>query len=213
MFGTFVIIEDHLLFAQALQSLIHTVSGMECKAIVTNGSEANQIVEEHLPGLIILDLNLPDINGIEVLKQLKKSSTKAPILVISMISDPLIISRAIESGASGFLPKNTNKDELKLAFETISQHKTYLPENIRKSIEELDIQISNSTHLHHFTDLSKREIEIIRLIAKGQTNNEISEILFISPLTVKTHRNNILRKLDIKNTAALINYAKNTGIL
>ncbi len=213
MFGTFVIIEDHLLFAQALQSLIHTVSGMECKAIVTNGSEAFSSIEEHQPGLIILDLNLPDINGIEVLKQLKKSSTKAPILVISMISDPLIISRAIESGASGFLPKNTNKEELKLAFETIGQHKVYLSESIRKSIEEVDIQLNNTGNQQHFTDLSKREIEIIKLIAKGQTNNEISEVLFISPLTVKTHRNNILRKLDIKNTAALINFAKNTGII
>jgi len=184
---------------------------MECKAIVTNGSQAYSSIEEHQPGLIILDLNLPDINGIEVLKQLKRSSSKAPVLVISMISDPLIISRAIESGAAGFLPKNTNKEELKLAFETISQHNVYLSESIRRSIDELDIQLNNSGTQQHFADLSKREIEIIKLIAKGQTNNEISEVLFISPLTVKTHRNNILRKLDIKNTAALINFAKNTG--
>lgn len=186
---------------------------MECKDIITNGAQAIEKIPSLQPGLILLDLNLPDINGIEVLKHLRKQGIEIPVLIISMLNDPLVVSKAIEAGASGFIPKNTSTEELKNAFEALNEDSLYIPQDLRISIDNLHRENPSESNTTSNNELSKREYEIIRLISMGHTNKEISEILFISPLTVKTHRSNILRKLDIKNTAALISYAKNMGMI
>lgn len=192
---------------------MQTVSGMKCLRILTTGTEAIEQISTAQPGLILLDLNLPDINGLEVLKQLRKQGVETPVLIISMLNDPLVVTKAVEAGASGFIPKNTSTEELKRAFDALSEDSLYIPQDLRESMESLstDRALEPPAILH--SELSKRELEIIRLISMGHTNKEISELIFISPLTVKTHRSNILRKLDIKNTAALISYAKNMGII
>lgn len=213
MFNTFVIVEDHLLFAQALSGLVQTVSGMKCLRILTTGTEAIEQISTAQPGLILLDLNLPDINGLEVLKQLRKQGVETPVLIISMLNDPLVVTKAVEAGASGFIPKNTSTEELKRAFDALSEDSLYIPQDLRESMESLSTERALEPPAILHSELSKRELEIIRLISMGHTNKEISELIFISPLTVKTHRSNILRKLDIKNTAALISYAKNMGII
>jgi DNA-binding NarL/FixJ family response regulator len=210
---TFLIIEDHLLFAQALSGLVSAIGDMECIEILTKGSQAVQSVQQKKPDIILLDLNLPDVNGIDVIIQLRNAGITSPVLVISMIIDAFIVSKAMEAGANGFVPKNTSMEELKTAITDLLDGKQYLPDFLLK---EISLQQSNSDRTFAGkkpTVLSKRELEILTLISKGMTNKEISEKLFLSPLTVKTHRNNILNKLELKNTAALVSYASSLGLI
>lgn len=186
---------------------------MKCSGIIVNGREAIEKISSLEPGLILLDLNLPDINGLDVLKSIRRQGVETLVLIISMLNDPLVVSKAIEAGASGFIPKNTSTEELKQAFDALSEDSLYLPNDLRQQMEQLNSSRHTEAAEQSHHALSKRELEIIRLISMGHTNKEISDILFISPLTVKTHRSNILRKLDIKNTAALISYAKNIGLV
>ena len=213
MLKTFLIIEDHLLFAQALSELISAIDNLTCCGILTKGENAVSEIVEKNPDIVLLDLNLPDINGIEIIKQIRKSGIQTPILVISMLIDPIIVGKALEAGANGFVPKNTSIEELSSALEHISNGQAFLPESLKAQIDLNNLTVSERYSITENTDISKRELEIIKLIASGLTNNEIAEQLFISPHTVKTHRTNILRKLELPNTAALVSYAKNLGLI
>lgn len=170
-------------------------------------------INEKKPDIVLLDLNLPDTNGIEVIKQIRKNEIKTQVLVISMLIDPLIVSKALEAGANGFIPKNTSIEELSSALQHLQNGQPFISDSMRKEIEQIQISTYSNNGFQDNNDLSKRELEIIKLIAEGLTNAEIAQQLFISPLTVKTHRTNILRKLELPNTASLVSYAKNLGLI
>lgn len=213
MFTSFLIIEDHLLFAQALSELLSSIDNLKCLGILTKGENAVSEINEKKPDIVLLDLNLPDTNGIEVIKQIRKNEIKTQVLVISMLIDPLIVSKALEAGANGFIPKNTSIDELSSALQHLQNGQSFISDSIRNEIEQMQISTHFNNGFQDNNDLSKRELEIIKLIAEGLTNAEIAQQLFISPLTVKTHRTNILRKLELPNTASLVSYAKNLGLI
>lgn len=202
-----------MLFAQALSELIASIDNIRCLGILTKGENATAEIVKFKPDLILLDLNLPDTNGIEVLRQIRKSGIQTPVLIISMLIDPLVVVKAMESGANGFVPKNTSVEELSAALECLKKGILFIPDSMKEDVlfglnAPTQYAVSND-----LPELSKRELEIIKLIAIGLTNTAIAQQLFISPLTVKTHRNNILRKLELPNTAALVSYAKNLGLI
>lgn len=202
-----------MLFAQALSELLSSIDNLKCLGILTKGENAVSEINEKKPDIVLLDLNLPDTNGIEVIKQIRKNEIKTQVLVISMLIDPLIVSKALEAGANGFIPKNTSIDELSSALQHLQNGQSFISDSIRNEIEQMQISTHFNNGFQDNNDLSKRELEIIKLIAEGLTNAEIAQQLFISPLTVKTHRTNILRKLELPNTASLVSYAKNLGLI
>lgn len=213
MSRTFLIVEDHLLFAEALSGLIEGMGDFRCVAIVTNGHKLMEQLEAHQPDIILLDLNLNDINGITLVTQIRKAGINTPVLVVSMLVDPMVVLKALESGANGFVPKNTSMDELKSALNALLAGERYISAELRGQLAELDNQDAGMDVMTALQNLSSREVEILGLIARGHNNKEISEALFISPLTVKTHRANIIRKLDLKNTAAIVHFASKAGII
>lgn len=205
----FLIIEDHLLFAEALSGLLVAIGGYESAGILTSGADAEEVITDIKPDVILLDLNIPGIHGINLIHQLRKSGSDIPILVISMLVDKMIVAKCLDAGANGFLPKNTSLEELKTALNCVFNESVYVPPGFE--LNGLSEGKADSTQ--GLSELSARELEILTYIAKGLNNQQISEQLFISPLTVKTHRNNLLRKLGLNNTAALVRFASQAGLI
>ena len=210
---SFLIVEDHLLFAEALAGLIEGMGEYRCSEILTKGNLLPDAVKKHNPDLIFLDLNLPDTNGITLISHLRQAEIQTPILVISMLVESLIVARAMDAGANGFVPKNTSMEELNAAILALISGKTFISAQLNMGQSSSETAEVNEDAKSALKELSARELEILTLIAKGLNNNEISEQLFISPLTVKTHRANIIRKLDLKNTAAIVHFASKLGII
>lgn len=201
------------MFAQALQNLLSSMGNYHCIEIITDGKYVLDKIKQNIPDIIFMDLNLPNVNGIDLIIQLKKNGIKCKILVISMLLEPLVILKAKDAGANGYLPKNTNLDELKLAIQSIEKNDFYLPFNLISEINNLDAKHNhnweNNDNYNKINLLTEKEKEILKLIAKGYNNSDIGKLLFNSPLTIKTHRKNILKKLGLKNSVALANYISN----
>lgn len=211
-----LIIEDHALFAEAFKYLLIETNYFDLIEIETDSNKALETVKSIKPDILFIDLNMPHKNGFDVIFELKKENIKLKIIVVSMVNDTSIIAKAFCQGVNAFIPKNTSFNELNNAIKVVLDHQRYLPLEFEKEVFTLEEKINAEKDFNFNSEnetLSEREVEIIKLIAQGYTNVEISEKLFLSPLTIKTHRNNILKKLNINNTAALVKYAINLGII
>jgi len=211
MSKSYAIIEDHTLFAQALELLVSTIQHFERGKVFSDPVAFLDSLQTESYDVVFVDLNMPKMNGIDLILTLRKSNVSARILVVSMINDPMVIAKALDAGADGYVPKNTRFDELKSALNCIDSGRIFVPEDMQFAVES-----ARSLHDQNWetrnTDakisiLSARELEIVKLVAAGLNNAAIGEKLFLSPLTVKTHRANILRKLGLKNAIALVQYA------
>jgi DNA-binding NarL/FixJ family response regulator len=156
----------------------------------------------------LLDINLPDISGIDLCKKIHKEFPEIKIIGISTFSERSYISRMIENGASGYLIKSASANEIAEAIDTVLLGKIYLSVSMEHIAKPLSIMRSDN-----LPALTKREKEVLQLISEGLTNNQIAEKLFISPLTVDSHRKNLLTKLDVNNTASLIKLAVQNGLI
>lgn len=202
------IIDDHPMVIEGLRSLIDSLQGMEVIGSAENGSDALSILRNKKPDIILLDINLPDMSGIDLCLQIKKSYAEIKILGMSTFSERSYISRMIENGASGYLIKNASAHEIANAIGTVMAGKLYM----NLDMEHL-LRPSSFSMDHSVPDLTRREKEVLGYIADGFTNNKIAEKLFISPSTVDTHRKNMLTKLNVNNTAALIRVAVEKGLI
>lgn len=211
-----LIVEDHALFAEAFKYLLIETKYFNLVEIETDSNKAIDTIKNLQPDMLFIDLNMPSKNGFEIINDLKKSNIKLKIVIVSMVNEPVLIAKAFSLGIDAFIPKNTSFNELNNAIQIILKNNRYLPQAFEKEVLILEEKIKSEKETNFSSDnetLTDREIEILKLIAQGYTNVEISEQLFLSPLTVKTHRNNILKKLNINNTAALVKYAVNLGII
>lgn len=202
------IVDDHPMVIEGLRSLINHLNGMEVSGSAENGSNAMFFLREKGADIVLLDINLPDISGVELCKKIKKEFPEIKILGISTFSERSYISRMIENGASGYLIKNASASEIAKAIGTVMDGKLYMNLDMEHLLKPSSIHGAGS-----MPELTKREKEILNLIAEGLTNNKIAEKLFISQSTVDTHRKNMLTKLDVNNTAALIRVAVEKGLI
>ncbi|TNE78641.1 MAG: response regulator transcription factor [Bacteroidetes bacterium] len=211
----FSIVEDHRLFAQALAGLIVQVGDYVLHDIYSDSETAKRELLAHPPDLVFLDLVMPDGNGLDLLVQLREAEFQVPVIVVSMLKDSLVISKAMDAGAMGFIPKNTDFEELEQAMAAVLSGKVYLSTSLQQEIQQLSEHHNADWESRNLDEkvnqLSKRELEIVKLVAHGYTNAEIGEQLFLSSLTVKTHRHNILKKLGLRNSAALVKLATELG--
>ena len=175
------------------------------------------MIKQTKPDVVLMDINMPVMDGIEATKQLKQSQQDVKVLMLTMHSEPRFIKECLEIGAKGYVLKNISKDELLKAIETVYQDKPYLhPEAQEKLISSM----SNSEDKEddrNYDELAalitQRELEILQLIALGLTSQDIAQKLFISKNTVETHRKNMLAKLNVNNTAALLKIAYKKGLV
>lgn len=202
------IVDDHPMVVEGLNSLLNQIKNLEVAGSVSNAFEAIPFIEKHPVDIILLDINLPDISGIDLCKKIHKEFPQIKIIGISTFSERSFISRMIENGASGYLIKSASKEEIAEAINTVLKDKMYLSVSM-EHIGKPSAVLSSD----HIPTLTKREKEVLRLISEGFTNNQIAEKLFISPLTVDSHRKNLLTKLNANNTASLVRVAIENGII
>jgi DNA-binding NarL/FixJ family response regulator len=202
-----LIVDDHPVVLAGLKALLTDHSFTETLHGAINGEQALQCIHQYDIDVVLLDINLPDTNGIEVAKKMIHLKPTLKIIGMSTLADYSHISRFIQSGASGYMIKNASADEIIECIETVLQGQKYFSREVQSIISS-----------HMFTSvqvpkLTRREKEIIERIANGESNAQIAETLFLSPLTVDTHRKNLLAKFEVSNTVLLLKKAKEYGLL
>lgn len=206
-----LIADDHTMFLQGIISLLEQEPNITIVDKAVNGNEALEIIKKGVVDFIILDVSMPEMDGIELSKILKKHHPNVKILIVSTHSNVMIVSRLIRIGVNGYLLKNAEKEELLKAINTIASGENYFAEELEErhltNSSRIEKQVSN------LTELSSREKEILVLIAHEYNTAEIAEKTFISLNTVNTHRRNLLSKLNAKNTAGLVKYAVENGLV
>lgn len=206
-----LIADDHTMFLQGIISLLEQEPNITIVDKAVNGNEALEIIKKGVVDFIILDVSMPQMDGIELSKILKKQHPNVKILIVSTHSNVMIVSRLIRIGVNGYLLKNAEKEELLKAINTIASGENYFAEELEEkhltNSSRIEKQVSN------LTELSSREKEILVLIAHEYNTAEIAEKTFISLNTVNTHRRNLLSKLNAKNTAGLVKYAVENGLV
>ncbi|MEX0813546.1 MAG: response regulator transcription factor [Chitinophagales bacterium] len=213
-----LLVDDHPMIRHGIKALLNDVENLNVNGEASNGQEAIAQFKSGNYDLIIMDIKMPVMDGIEATKELKKIDNAVNILALSMYDEHRFITRMLQAGAKGYILKNTGKEELVSAIAKIIAGENYFsPEvsNIMMSRfmnDKTESPRGSSTANLNVT-LTKRETEIIRMIANEMTNSEIAAELNISPRTVDTHRRNLLQKLDVKNTAGLVRYALQNDII
>lgn len=206
-----ILADDHQFLVEGLLSILKDEPSFEIVATAQNGFELIDAVLRHSPDLVILDMNMPGYDGLQCLDRIKADIPKTKVLVLTNYNQPELVSEVKKRKAEGYLIKNSSANELTEVILKILDGQTHFP-----APGQLKTISDDSFFLDDFLkkyQLTKREVEIIRLVCQELSNKEIADKLFLSELTIKTHRRNILRKLDIRNVAGLVNFAKENGLL
>lgn len=207
-----LLVDDHQLITDGLAKILEEQETIGEIYTANNGKEAVDKALVHNIDCVLIDINMPVLNGLEATKLIKQEKPFVKVIVVSMLCDASIVSKMLKAGADAFINKDTGKTELLKVISKVMQGEKYISPQI---------SISLFTHLSgrnvHTTEVEKhltaREVEIIRYIADGLTNHEIADRLFLSTVTVDTHRKNMLAKLQLKNTATLVKYAAEHKLL
>jgi len=203
-----LVVDDHSLVREGIITMLSIYDDFEIIGDAESGEEALEKIEEQKPDVILLDINMPGINGIETAKRVLENYDSIKIIILSMEVTQDHISEAIKAGVSGYLAKDTKKEVLAEAIRKVITGEQYFGDKISQVIfkgfykQSKGEQVANENK-----DLSKREVEVLRQIASGLSNREVADKLFISIRTVDAHRNHIMQKLNMKSTAQLVKYA------
>ena len=209
-----LIADDHTIVRKGLCSLLIGEKDITVIGEARNGKEVIRKVSELSPDVIVMDINMPLLNGIEATSNIKKIHPSIGIIILTMYSDEGYVHEAILAGASGFLLKNTIPQDLCAAIRAVSRGESFLSPSISKTVIESYTKLNPSQKGQlPKKDLTAREREIVQLIAEGYSNREISELLYISSKTVEVHKHNIQKKLNISGTALLTQYAIRKGLI
>ncbi len=207
-----ILADDHKITRQGLRSLIDENDDMEVIAEAENGRDAVELAKQLKPDVIIMDVSMPDLNGVEATRQIVQDNPQMKIIALSMHSDTLFVSEMLKSGASGYLLKDCAFEELEQAIRTVTESKAYLSPSISGIIVEDYLHRLSKAELSTAEVLTDREREVLQLIAEGQSTKQIALKLHISAKTVETHRRQIMNKLDMHTVAELTKYAIRKGL-
>ena len=209
-----VIAEDHTILRQGLRALLSSDPDFEVVGEAEDGRAAIRSVETLSPDLLLMDLSMPRMTGMEAITEIKKRSPDTRIVVLTVHKGEEYVLSALRAGADGYVLKDAGRDELVTAVKKVLEGKRYLSPDISDKVIEGYLEGRRSSKDQTSWDtLTQREREILKLIAEGYKNKEIAEHLFISLKTVEKHRSNLMRKLDLHNTAALTAFAMEKGII
>lgn len=205
--------DDHQVVRVGLRALLEAEADFKVIGEATNGLEAKDLLERLRPDVLIIDMMMPQLNGLEVIRQIAQLSPQTRAIVLSMHSNEGYVLEALRYGALGYVLKQSNMEELVKAVRTVMNGLAYLSlELSQRAIESYRDKAENSVKDAYDT-LTNREHEVLQLAAEGRTNAEIAERLVISQRTVEMHRGNLMRKLNLNNQTELVRYALWRGIL
>jgi len=208
-----LIADDHELIRRGLRALLESHAGWTVCAEAATGREAVEKARLARPDVIIMDISMPDLNGIEATRRILKLLPKTEVLILTMHDTEQIIHEILEAGARGYVLKSDAGRDLVAGVESLSQHKPFFTTHVARML--LDGFLKNSKHPpnNSLIPLTSREREVIQLIAEGKCNKEISDALQISVKTVEAHRTNLMRKLDLHSVSELVRYAVRNKIV
>ena len=198
-----IIIDDHKLFTDGLSSILESI-GLRVMSTFQNGKEAVLYLQNNEIDIVFTDINMPEMDGLKLCKRLKRDNVKAKIIILSMYEDPNIIKEAFDCGASAYLSKNTEKEEIIKAIEKSLDNKKYVNKRLLKKKEREEEEEEEEDTFTLKYKLTLREREVLQLLLDEENNRQIGKSLDISTRTVETHRKNIMLKLDVKNNIGLI---------
>ncbi|MEA3275177.1 MAG: response regulator transcription factor [Pseudomonadota bacterium] len=202
-----VLADDHSIIRQGLAPLFGAEHDMELVAQADNGREAFVLIESRRPDVAILDISMPEMTGIEVTRKVVDAGFSTQVILLTMHEDPSAVLEALEAGAAGYVLKDNSFEELVQAVQAVVAGATFVTPSVREKLRKLQRQGKTAA------SLSKREREVIKLIAQGRSSKEIGRIMDISPRTVDTYRKRLMDKLDLHTLADVVRYAVRTGMV
>ncbi len=208
-----VLADDHKILREGLRSLLEDEEDFDVVAEADDGRQAIDLVEELKPDVIIMDIGMPNLNGIEATRYIKSGFPETRVLALSMHANERFVAEMLRAGADGYLLKDCAVDELITAIRTILRGKVYLSPDIMDVVVKDFLEIMREDEDSVYSILTQREREVLQLIAEGKTTREIADILNVSSKTVETHRQQIMKKLDLHNVAELTRYAIESGLV
>jgi len=204
-----LIVDDHEVVRRGLRVLIESHPGWEVCAEATTGREAVEKAKKLKPDVVIMDIGMPELNGLDATRQILKAAPRTGVLILTVHESEQVVREVLEAGAQGYVLKSAAGRDLVNAIEALSRHEAFFTSSVAKillkSYREKGPQEERSGDSSSL--LSPREREIIQLLAEGKSNSEVADILFISPKTVETHRAHIMEKLNLHSITELVHYA------
>lgn len=201
-----LVVDDHPMVLEGMRSMLSQISFVDLTGVAADAFEAMEKVKQDPPQIVLTDINMPEVSGIELTEKIKKEFPTVKVVAMSTFRERSYISQMIKNGASGYLIKSASREEIEEALLSVHEGKLYM--NLDISMAGIDIQdITNAPVL------SRREAEVLQLISDGLTNPQIAEKLFISLHTVDSHRKNLLTKFGVNNTASLIKMAAKNNLI
>jgi two-component system, NarL family, response regulator NreC len=209
-----VLADDHTLFRQGLRRVLEEQAGWHVVAEAGDGAEAVRLAIEHEPHLFILGIAMPRLNGVEATRQIARRLRDVRVLIVSMYSDDVYITQALQAGAQGFVLKDSADADLVRAVTNLAAGKSHFSPAVSKVVlNDYVRHLSERGVTDRFDALSEREREVFQLIAEGHSNKDIANLLHVSPGTVETHRARIMEKLDLHSAAEIVLYAVRKGVI
>ena len=206
--------DDHGIVRKGLRFLLERQQGMEVLDEVSNGREAVRIASKLVPDIIIMDIAMPQLNGIEATAQIVKRNPEIGVIILSMYSDEGYVLRALSAGAKGYLLKDSAETDLVRAVQVVANRRPFFSPTISQTLLDNYLsQLQQRGLQDSYYLLTDREKEILQLLAEGRSNKEVANLLNLSVYTVETHRTNIMQKLDLHNTAEIVLYAVRKRII
>ena len=210
---TVILADDHKIVRQGLHAVLEANADLRVVGEAGSGREAVCLVERLQPAVLVLDLVLPELNGLEVIRQLNKRAPKTRIVVLSMHNDECYVVQALKNGAAAYVLKDASAVHLVRAVRAAAANRRYLSPPLSDAAVDAYVQRGSDARTDAYDSLTKREREVFQLAAEGRTNAEIGKRLFISPRTVEIHRANMMTKLALRNQTELVRYAIKRGTL
>ncbi len=207
-----ILADDHRILREGLRSLVGSLPGVEVVAEAEDGRTTVELARQHSPHVVVMDIGMPDLNGIEATRQITAENPRVKVIALSMHSDTRYVSAMLQAGASGYLLKDSAFEELARALQTVTANHTYLSPGISHTVVEdyvRHLAVAPSTAK---SALSPREREVLQLLAEGHSTKEIADHLHLSPKTADTHRQQIMSKLGLRSVAELTKYAVREGL-
>jgi DNA-binding NarL/FixJ family response regulator len=211
-----LIVDDHTIVRQGLRKLLEAEGDIEIVGEASDGREAVTKATDMQPAVVLLDISMPGLNGLEAIRQILKRSPKTRVLVLSMHKNEAYVLQALRNGASGYVLKEAASEEIVTALRALGRGESYLSPSISRVVIDDYLRINSggeSTARSLYESLTAREREIFQLLAEGLKNHEVAERLHVSVKTVETHRAHVMEKLGLNNIAELVKYAIEVGII
>ena len=207
-----VLADDHAVVRTGIRAMLESLGGIEIVGQATNGREALALVEQLHPDVLLCDISMPEMNGMEATTRIVKEFPAVRVIMLSMHTSEEYVWQAMKAGATGYLLKDTDATELDEAIKSVLSGKTYLTRSVSKQVVDAYMQRMGNTSTVSDV-LTPRQREILQLIAEGKSLKEIAQLLHISVKTVETHRTLLMERLDIRDTPGLVRYALRIGMI